>query len=314
MNPLHRIDQWMRAHPVRTDVLVSVLLFGVLGLTPWVMLGSLAGPTPGSIVASILIALALIAPWAFRRVRPVASAAAVAAAAVAHLVLGPEFSLALVLVPMTVYNLAANAPRWASFTGLVAALLGGVANGIRVGLFPDPVMRPDGVYEPVDPSLEALLVMVFGCAAVVLTAWAFGDVVRHRRLTVRALEDRNRRLETMALQERRLAASDERNHIAREMHDIVAHSLQVIISQADGARYAAAAKPELAVATLDTIGLTGRAALADMRQLLGVLRETGETVSGVPGVAPDDGAPGPAAGAADEGAAGAGTSGAGTSG
>ncbi|TFI24957.1 two-component sensor histidine kinase, partial [Micrococcus endophyticus] len=68
MNPLHRIDQWMRAHPVRTDVLVSVLLFAVLGLTPWVMLGSLAGPTPGSIVASILIALALIAPWAFRRV------------------------------------------------------------------------------------------------------------------------------------------------------------------------------------------------------------------------------------------------------
>lgn len=310
MNPLHRIDQWMRAHPVRADVLVSVLLFAVLGLTPWVMLGSLAGPTPGSIVASILIALALIAPWAFRRVRPVASAAAVAAAA--HLVAGPEFSLALVLVPMTVYNLAANAPRWASFTGLVAALLGGVANGIRVGLFPDPVMRPDGVYEPVDPSLEALLVMVFGCAAVVLTAWAFGDVVRHRRLAVRALEDRNRRLETMALQERRLAASDERNHIAREMHDIVAHSLQVIISQADGARYAAAAKPELAVATLDTIGLTGRAALADMRQLLGVLRETGETVAGVPGVAPDDGAPGPAAGAADEGAAGAGTSGGGT--
>ncbi|QAV28678.1 sensor histidine kinase [Micrococcus luteus] len=309
MNPLHRIDQWMRAHPVRADVLVSVLLFAVLGLTPWVMLGSLAGPTPGSIVASILIALALIAPWAFRRVRPVASAAAVAAAA--HLVAGPEFSLALVLVPMTVYNLAANAPRWASFTGLVAALLGGVANGIRVGLFPDPVMRPDGVYEPVDPSLEALLVMVFGCAAVVLTAWAFGDVVRHRRLAVRALEDRNRRLETMALQERRLAASDERNHIAREMHDIVAHSLQVIISQADGARYAAAAKPELAVATLDTIGLTGRAALADMRQLLGVLRETGETVAGVPGVAPDDGAPGPAAGAADEGAAGAGTSGGG---
>ena len=312
MNPLHRIDQWMRAHPVRADVLISVLLFAVLGLTPWVMLGSLAGPTPGSIVASILIALALIAPWAFRRVRPVASAAAVAAAAVAHLVAGPEYSLALVLVPMTVYNLAANAPRWASFTGLVAALLGGVANGIRVGLFPDPVMRPDGVYEPVDPSLEALLVMVFGCAAVVLTAWAFGDVVRHRRLAVRALEDRNRRLETMALQERRLAASDERNHIAREMHDIVAHSLQVIISQADGARYAAAAKPELAVATLDTIGLTGRAALADMRQLLGVLRETGETVAGVPGVAPDDGAPGPAAGAADEGAAGAGTSGGGT--
>ncbi|MFP3340490.1 histidine kinase dimerization/phosphoacceptor domain-containing protein, partial [Micrococcus sp. SIMBA_131] len=79
--------------------------------------------------------------------------------------------------------------------------------------------------------------------------------------------------------ESELEAADERRNLAREMHDIVDHSLQVILSQADGARYADAAKPALAVTALDTTGQTGRSALADMRQLLGVLSETGETVA-----------------------------------
>lgn len=69
-----------------------------------------------------------------------------------------------------------------------------------------------------------MVIMAIGCGLVVLTAWAFGDVVRNRRLAVRALEDRAHRLEVQSRQERELAAADERSHIAREMHDIVAHS------------------------------------------------------------------------------------------
>jgi len=60
------------------------------------------------------------------------------------------------------------------------------------------------------------------------------------------------------------------------MHDIVAHSLQVIITQADGGRYAAAANPDAAVDALGTIADTGRGALAEMRRLLGVLRGPGD--------------------------------------
>src|SRR5699024_2404624 len=75
-------------------------------------------------------------------------------------------------------------------------------------------------------------------------------------------------------QERELAAADERNRIARELHDIVAHSLQVMISQADGGRYAAKADPDVAPRTLETISDTGRQALGQMRRLLGVLRDT----------------------------------------
>ena len=302
MNPLRRLDQWTRLHPVRTDVMAAAALFTVLVALPWIALGPMVAPDPQGrqTAVSLLAGAGMVLPWAVRRVRPVASAAVVTAAAVLHLLAGPEFSLSLLMVPLTVYNLAANAPRSVSVAGLLLGLVGGVANGVKVWLFPAQFVTPDGltVRSPAEPL--AMVIMAIGCGLMVLTAWAFGDVVRNRRLTVRALEDRAHRLEVQSRQERELAAADERSHIAREMHDIVAHSLQVIISQADGARYAAAAKPALAVTALETIGQTGRSALADMRQLLGVLRETGETVAGVPGVTDDD-ARRPAADASPDG-------------
>lgn len=274
MNPLRRLDQWTRLHPVRTDVMAAAALFTVLVALPWIALGPMVAPDPQGrqTAVSLLAGAGMVLPWAVRRVRPVASAAVVTAAAVLHLLAGPEFSLSLLMVPLTVYNLAANAPRSVSVAGLLLGLVGGVANGVKVWLFPAQFVTPDGltVRSPAEPL--AMVIMAIGCGLMVLTAWAFGDVVRNRRLTVRALEDRAHRLEVQSRQERELAAADERSHIAREMHDIVAHSLQVIISQADGARYAAAAKPALAVTALETIGQTGRSALADMRQLLGVLR------------------------------------------
>jgi len=302
VNPLRRLDQWTRLHPVRTDVMAAAALFTVLVALPWIALGPMVAPDPQGrqTAVSLLAGAGMVLPWAVRRVRPVASAAVVTAAAVLHLLAGPEFSLSLLMVPLTVYNLAANAPRSISVAGLLTGLAGGVANGVKVWLFPAQFVTPDGliVRSPAEPL--AMVIMAIGCGLMVLTAWAFGDVVRNRRLTVRALEDRAHRLEVQSRQERELAAADERSHIAREMHDIVAHSLQVIISQADGARYAAAAKPALAVTALETIGQTGRSALADMRQLLGVLRETGETVAGVPGVTDDD-ARRPAADASPDG-------------
>ncbi|WP_422678164.1 sensor histidine kinase [Blastococcus brunescens] len=73
----------------------------------------------------------------------------------------------------------------------------------------------------------------------------------------------------------RLAATAERARIARELHDVVAHSLSVVIAQADGGRYAGKADPEAATGALEAIAATGRQALTDMRSLLGVLREGG---------------------------------------
>jgi signal transduction histidine kinase len=90
-----------------------------------------------------------------------------------------------------------------------------------------------------------------------------------------ALEERAQLLDVERDQEMRLAATTERARIARELHDVVAHSLSVVIAQADGGRYAGKADPEAATGALEAIAATGRQALTDMRALLGVLRDGG---------------------------------------
>nr|WP_312846729.1 histidine kinase [Arthrobacter jinronghuae] len=199
----------------------------------------------------------------WRRSHPVAAAAVQAAACILQLFLVPVTGLpADIFVLVTVYSLAAFAPRWASLAGLALAVVGGALFIFRYFLFPEPVLR--------DPMINALDLVAI--EAVVLVAWTFGDLTRTRRLAVQALQDRAHRLEVEREQERQLAAADERSHIAREMHDIVAHSLSVIITQADGARYASAEDPEIAPKTLGVIAETGRSSLREMRRLLGVLR------------------------------------------
>lgn len=73
---------------------------------------------------------------------------------------------------------------------------------------------------------------------------------------------------------RTLAISDERARIAREMHDVVAHTLSIVVTQADGGRFAASKDPVKAVHALETIAEVSRAALTEMRGLLGILRES----------------------------------------
>ncbi|MGJ4071082.1 sensor histidine kinase [Corynebacterium macclintockiae] len=85
-----------------------------------------------------------------------------------------------------------------------------------------------------------------------------------------------------------LATVSERNRIARELHDIVAHSLTVVIAQADGGRYAGRKDPDKAIEALDTIAARGRSALTQMRELLSVLHDDApspRSTSVTPGVA-----------------------------
>ncbi|WP_028280690.1 histidine kinase [Arthrobacter sp. H5] len=253
MDVHHRLATWVRANPGRVDIAAAVLCYVVLAL-PWALVG---------ITPQFLISSALIIPLAWRRSHPVPAAAAVALVSVGQLAFNLAPQPAQVSVLLMVYALAAYAPRWASFTGLGIACLGMVVGVGQFGL---------NTYQTGFVALPLYALYMFFAVAVVLLCWTFGDLARTRRLTFQALEDRARRLEVERQQERDLAAADERSHIAREMHDIVAHSLSVIITQADGARYAGATNPALATATLGTIAETGRASLREMRRLLGVLR------------------------------------------
>ncbi|TWD79009.1 signal transduction histidine kinase [Kribbella amoyensis] len=115
--------------------------------------------------------------------------------------------------------------------------------------------------------------MMVALGALVFGVWAFGERRRTRGLYVAQLEERAAQLERDRDREAALAVSNERTRIAREIHDVVAHGLSIMIVQADGGLYAADASPEQAKKALATIGDTGRASLTEMRKMLGLLKQ-----------------------------------------
>ncbi|MER2136101.1 MAG: histidine kinase [Arthrobacter sp.] len=257
-----RLYAWTQANPFKVD-LAGALLATLLLAVPFLFMG------PSAFV-EFFLSLAICLPLAWRRTRPVPAAAVMAAACLIQLPAVPVSGLpADIFVLVMVHALAAYAPRWASLGGLALALTGGILAIFKYVALPSlqgfDFAPPRGV-------IGFWFIALVAVEAVVLVCWTFGDLARTRRLAMESLRDRARRLEVERQQERDLAAADERTHIAREMHDIVAHSLSVIITQADGARYASAQDPQIATATLGTIAETGRSSLREMRRLLGVLR------------------------------------------
>jgi signal transduction histidine kinase len=112
-----------------------------------------------------------------------------------------------------------------------------------------------------------------GLTGLATAAGVLGITVRQRRALLISLHDRAARLEFERDQEGQLAAAAERARIAREMHDIVAHNLSVMIALADGASYTMESSPQRAAQATERVSATGRQALLEMRRLLGVLRE-----------------------------------------
>jgi signal transduction histidine kinase len=184
----------------------------------------------------------------------------------------PDFLPANVSALVMVHALAAYGPRWAGAAGLVLGLFG----ALLVATF----------YYAAAEGPESLVLITGAIGIAVVAAWALGHLRRLRLQRELGLEERARLLEIERDQEMRLAATAERARIAREMHDVVAHSLSVVIAQADGGRYAGRTDPEAATGALEAIAATGRQALTDMRSLLGVLREgPGEQYAPQPDVA-----------------------------
>lgn len=242
--------RWSAAHAVGIDRALAAAL-ALLGVAVSVGTGPL----------DVAIALGLTVPLAWRRTRPAVTGFAVALSSVIYLAAGTQTNLALpgICVPIALYALAAYGPRWAVGWGLAAAVLGVVAAGLRF-------------FGGEESTWQAHAFIIAFLIVYVVAVWAFGDLRRVRNQELEGLTERARLLELERAQEAEIAAINERTRIAREMHDIVAHSLTVVIAQADGGRYSARADPEAAVAALETIAQTGRQALTDMRALLSVLR------------------------------------------
>jgi signal transduction histidine kinase len=162
-----------------------------------------------------------------------------------------------VAVLVAVYSVGAHTAGWQGIAGLVgtlAVVLGAVA---------------------ADPNQTDLNGYLFFLAAVG-GPWLAGRAIRHRRLSERHLEARALAAEREREQRARAAVAEERIRIARELHDIVAHAISVIVVQARGGRRSVASEPREALEAFDSIEATGREALAEMRRLLGLLRQGDE--------------------------------------
>ena len=211
----------------------------------------------------IPVTLALTVPIIFRRTHPVGAFAAAIAAGAAQVLIGLRPSPADLSIMVLLYTLAAYTTRRLSLSGLGITLFGSAAEIARL------YTKAGWAHVP-----NWLLTGAILFAGPSLIAWTLGDSMRYRRAYYANLEERAARLERDRDAQAKIAAAAERARIARELHDVVAHNVSVMVVQADGATYALGSDPARAREALAAISGTGRQALAEMRALLGVLRKS----------------------------------------
>jgi signal transduction histidine kinase len=209
----------------------------------------MAGPRAAVFAAYMVGVLALVVR---RRVPLEATAATAAALAAEWLVFGsPEGFGVFALLVLSGYSVAANAERPRALAGLALLLAAGAIWDLR---------------DPQDTSLRQHVSALMWMAPVVI-AWLLGAYLRE-------LRSRASRAEREREDRAAAAVVSERTRIARELHDIVAHNVSVMVVQAEAAEEMLERdKPDRARVPVRKIEETGRAALADMRRLVGILRE-----------------------------------------
>jgi signal transduction histidine kinase len=178
--------------------------------------------------------------------------------------LGGEDDLAFALVVVVaVYNAAVYAEQRHRIAAAAAIVAFGLALAISDG-------------EAIGPAGLVFFGLFLGAP------WVAGRAIRLRRAREAQLEERTTLLEREREEKARAAVAEERQRIARELHDVVAHAISVIVIQARGGRRLLAADPGQARAAFDTIERSGAEALAEMRRLLELLRASEDTVAFAP--------------------------------
>lgn len=247
-----QLRAWAGRHPMAVDVLLAVVLL------PLAVLTEHRGVHPELRPPLVAVGVLMTATLAFRRRYPLTVLAAVSGLSMVEGALGPAFPPVVVTVLVAVYTVGAYADRRrARFALLVLAVL--IAFEVA------------GRDEPAETVARFVFV-----SAVVVAAFVLGVNIRTRRAYLAFLQDRAIRAERERDQQSQIAAAKERATIAREMHDIVAHNLSVMVALADGAAFAARTDAGDAETASRLVAATGRQALEEMHRLLGVLRGRGE--------------------------------------
>ena len=243
----------MRTHPLATDALLAAVLLVVSSV--WLAMSGFAS------YRAAIVQTALIAPLAVRRLYPSAVFLVISAIAFGQWLLGfPLLGDAALLVAL--YTVAAHESRIRTLlaTGLLEA--GAIMAAVR--------------WEPAGTLPRSLLFL----SATVVAALFAGLTVASGSRYLAWMDERARRLEVERDQQAVIAAAAERTRIARELHDIVSHSLSVVITLADAAAVVSRADPARGVEAMTEVSEVGRQALTDMRAMLGVLR-TDEPAAGL---------------------------------
>ncbi|MFE7129604.1 sensor histidine kinase [Streptomyces sp. NPDC057638] len=260
---MQRVYDFFRRHPTWVDsfwaVTLSVFTLAVMTADP-----AFAKPT-GYFVVPVVVGLGLVV--ALRRRMPEKMLVLAAVTGLAQLVVDVSINPSDFALMVIVYTVAAqDSPRWARSLALIGGFSAATLAQIR---WPS---------ENASAGQQIFLTVVLTVPFVL--AWVLGDSVRTRRAYFAQLEERAMRLEKEREAQSKVAVAAERARIARELHDVVAHNVSVMVVQADGAAYVLDAAPDQAKQALSTISTTGRQALAEMRRLLGVLRTGDDPESG----------------------------------
>ncbi|MEU2899336.1 sensor histidine kinase [Streptomyces sp. NPDC088106] len=255
---MQRLYDFLRRHPTWVDGFWAVVLFGI-SLLSGVAAEDSRGTDLPVLTVPVMLLLSLVV--ALRRRMPERMLVLALAVGVGQLIADVATVPADFALLVIVYTVAAVGARWYSRLALTAGLC---AAPLAQWRWPSEETGTAG-----NLALMVLQTVPFALA------WVLGDSIRTRRAYFAQLEERAARLEKERAAQAKVAVAAERARIARELHDVVAHNVSVMVVQADGAAYVLDAAPDQAKKALETISSTGRQALAEMRRLLGVLR-TGE--------------------------------------
>ena len=300
-NLKQRLLSWMHGHVFAGDLIITlvigVLLFGVTGSITYNpgLLFDLKPSTQMAWEAAMLI------PLLIRRWRPQTGALLCVALTLAHLIFGPcllgaDILALFMLYSVIVYGNPKNTKAFiilALTIGLLASALiawtmtnGPLLTGGKVhtwsswnGPNPNDIMVTEdtlgSIYTGTSMSEVAGMMAQYMLALTPIEVCIISTIVmsfwhRARMATVRMMRERNEAIAARDQDERDIAALAERARIARDMHDVVAHTLSIIIVQSDGGRYAGTHDPAVVRNTMETIRHESERALHDMQRLLGV--------------------------------------------
>ena len=239
--------RWVIENPGKVDLIV----FG--GAAVMVLLFAL---TTGSYGWWTLFSVPMVAAGALCRIRPLPGVIVIGAIAVLHVLVNVPVVLGDAMTFYAMFCAVAYGRPLVHGIGVAAGMLGVL---VQAAYWSVQSLRSE--YGGALQALASFVGLTVVGTITIVAVWALANLQRARMRQLALTRDRAEQAVREREQRTALAVADERARIAREMHDVVAHSLSVIIAQADGGRFVASQKPEKAAEVLGTIGETGRAAL-----------------------------------------------------